>query len=196
MPSDDDIKDLIEKKAARLEKVAEHLISCRVAVEKKQENPNTGNPYRVRIVARFPPGHEVVVDSGEGSRDYSHSDVETVIRDVFDIALRQLKKEVDKQQGEVKEHPRQEVSGFIVRLFSDKGYGFIKSLSGQELFFHKNSVLKDDFDRLDIGTGVRFIPVSGEKGPQASTVQIVDKPGARASKTDDDAVEPPIDWQE
>ncbi|MFW5810675.1 MAG: HPF/RaiA family ribosome-associated protein, partial [Thermodesulfobacteriota bacterium] len=36
----------------------------------------------------------------------------------------------------------------------------------------------------------------GEKGPQASTVQIVDKPGVRGPKTDEDPVEPPLDWQE
>jgi len=43
--------------------------------------------------------------------------------------------------------------------------------------------LNDDFDRLEIGTGVRFVEEPGEEGPQASTVQIVDKPGSRLSET-------------
>ena len=41
-------------------------------------------------------------------------------------------------------------------------------------------MLQGDFPRLEIGTGVRFVEERGEEGPQASTVQIVDKPGARA----------------
>ena len=194
--SREDIKSLIQQKAAKLEKVAENLISCRVAVEKKQKHPQSGNPFRVRVNMRLPPGREVVVDSGESGNGYIHDELSTVIREVFDIALRQLKKVSDQQQDEVKEHPMQQTSGMVVRLFTDNGYGFIKSLTGREIFFHRNSVLNDDFDRLEVGTGVRFTEEQGEKGPQASTVQIVDKPGVRGPKTDEEPVEPPIDWQE
>ncbi len=45
------------------------------------------------------------------------------------------------------------------------------------LYFHKNSVLGDEFERLEPGTGVRYVEEQGEKGPQASTIQIMDKPG-------------------
>jgi cold shock CspA family protein len=38
-------------------------------------------------------------------------------------------------------------------------------------------VLHDDFERLSVGTEVRFNPQQGEQGPQASSVQIVAKPG-------------------
>jgi hypothetical protein len=31
-------------------------------------------------------------------------------------------------------------------------------------------VLNDDFDRLEIGTDVRFVAAEGEEGPKASTV--------------------------
>ena len=36
----------------------------------------------------------------------------------------------------------------------------------------------DDFDRLEFGTGVHFMVSEGEKGPQASTVRIVNQPGS------------------
>jgi hypothetical protein len=55
--------------------------------------------------------------------------------------------------------------------------------------------LHDDFERLEIGTGVRYFPSEGEQGPQASTVQIVDKPGSRASKVEDSHVELPEGWK-
>jgi hypothetical protein len=52
-------------------------------------------------------------------------------------------------------------------------------------------VTQDDYERLEIGSGVRFFPRRGEEGPQASTVQIVDKPGSRISKTDRTGSESP-----
>ncbi|MEJ2428230.1 MAG: HPF/RaiA family ribosome-associated protein [Deltaproteobacteria bacterium] len=69
----------------------------------------------------------------------------------------------------------------VDKLFPEKDYGFLKTVDGRVLYFHRNSVLADDFDRLEIGTGVRYVETMGDKGPQASTVQIVDKPGVRHS---------------
>lgn len=196
LSSDEDLKELINRKVDKLDRIADHLISCRVAVELKQKHPQTGNPYRVRVNLRLPPGHELVVDSGETDGDI-HDDLSTVVRDVFETATRQLKKLIDKQQDDVKVHPQQETAGMVVRLFDDKGFGFIKTIDGRELFFHRNSVLNDDFDRLEPGTGVRYVEEAGEKGPQASTVQIVDKPGVKTPRAEGESpVEPPIGWQE
>ena len=50
-------------------------------------------------------------------------------------------------------------------------------------------------EHLEIGTGVRYFPSEGEEGPQASTVQIVDKPGSRASKVEEAHVDPPEGWK-
>ena len=41
-------------------------------------------------------------------------------------------------------------------------------------YFHRNSVLHGGFERLRIGSKVRFIEEPGEKGPQASTVTLLD----------------------
>lgn len=76
----------------------------------------------------------------------------------------------------VKRHPAQEMDGVIDRIFTDNGDGFIRGLEGTEYYFHRNSVLHDDFERRKPGTGVRLVAEPGEKGPQASTVEIVDKP--------------------
>ncbi|MCF8061137.1 MAG: cold shock domain-containing protein, partial [Deltaproteobacteria bacterium] len=99
------------------------------------------------------------------------------IHRAFDALERQVKRLKDKQQGEVKKHPGQEVGGMVNKIFAGEGYGFIRSVDGRDIYFHRNAVLDNDFDRLDIGTGVRFVEEEGEEGPQASTVQIVNKPG-------------------
>jgi len=167
-----DIEDLIHAKAAKLEKICDHIISCRVAVEKPQEHQQSGSAFRVRINVRVPPGHDLVVRR-ESTSGYLHEKLPVVLSGAFDAALRQLQKLMAKQHGQVKSHPEQENE---IRLNTEKGYGFIKTLEGRELYFHRNSVLNDDFDRLEIGTGVRFAAAVGEEGPKASTVQIIDKP--------------------
>jgi cold shock CspA family protein len=63
-----------------------------------------------------------------------------------------------------------------------EAYGFIRSLDGREIYFHKNSMPAGEFGRLEIGTGVRWVEEEGEKGPQASALRIVDKPGSRTGK--------------
>ena len=177
MQKTDALEALIEDQANKLERYCDHIISCRIAVESRHQHQRSGQPFRVRIDIKVPPGHEVVVskDSGEGDL---HDQLQVVLREAFDAAARQLKRIGEKQRGETKRHPDQETDGFVSKLFPDEGYGFIKSLDAREIYFHQNSVLHDDFDRLDIGTGVRYVEAQGEKGPQASTVDIVDKPGA------------------
>ncbi len=184
LESNEDAKDLIQQKAEKISKVAENLISCRVAVEKKQKHQQSGNPFRVRIDLRLPPGQEIVVDSGEGKEGFLHDNLLTVIREMFEIALRRVKKVVGQQQSAVKVPPQEEISGIVVRLFEDEGYGFIKTLTGREIYFHENSVLNNDFDRMEEGTGVACFETEGEKGPQASTVRLVDKPEVSAPKVE------------
>jgi len=169
------IEDLIRKQAAKLERVCDHIVSCRLAVEKPQEHQRSGNAFRVRIDVTVPPEHEVIVTRKAGEGDL-HEQLPTVIRDAFSAMRRRLRKLVEKQHGDVKIHPAQEVGGLVVRLFPEEGYGFIKSMDGQEVYFHKNSLPSKEFDRLKIGTGVQWHEEQGENGPQASTVRIIDKP--------------------
>lgn len=42
-----------------------------------------------------------------------------------------------------------------------------------EVYFHKKSVLNDDFDHVKIGTEVTFVEEEGDRGPQASSVKFV-----------------------
>jgi cold shock CspA family protein/ribosome-associated translation inhibitor RaiA len=170
-----EIDRLIEKKVARLDRVCNNLISCRIAIEQPQKHQRQGNPYRVRIEMRIPPKHELVVKNTPGEKPM-HEGLHAVITDAFESAERSLLKQMDKLERQTKKHPAQEPTAFIEKLFKDEGYGFIRNLQdGMEYYFHRNSVLHNNFDRLEKGTGVHFAPESGDKGPQASSVEIVDK---------------------
>lgn len=194
----DAIETLIHEKAAKLDRLHDSIISCRVSVERPQEYQKSGNQFRVRIDLRLPPGKELVTrrESGKGEM---HEGLHKVITDAFHSMERQLKKIKGKQEAHVKNNASNnnneaELTGLVVRLFPEEGYGFIKTLEGREVYFHKNSVIHGDFDRLEIGTGVRLVQTEGEKGPQASTVQIVDKPGSRISKKEAADMEVPEGW--
>jgi cold shock CspA family protein/ribosome-associated translation inhibitor RaiA len=179
------IEDIINKQVDKLEKMCTYMISCRVIVEKRQKFQRVGNPFRVRISVRIPPGHELVAatDSTEGDL---HDKLPTTIRSSFDAMRRQLQELMEKQRGETKVSAMQENTALVIKLFPEEDYGFLQTLDGRDLYFHRNSVLHNEFDRLEIGTGVRFAEEMGDEGLQASTVQIVDKPGVRASKVQEE----------
>ena len=175
------IETLIRKQATKLERVCPYVVRCQVSIEKPQSHQKSGNPFRVRVDVTVPPEHKLVTIRNAGEGDL-HERLPTVVRRAFDATQRQLEKLVDKQRGDIKVHPAQEIAGLVVRLFRDEGYGFINSLDGREIYFHKDSLHAGEFDRLEIGTGVQWNEEEGEKGPQASFVKIVDKPGSRVSK--------------
>ena len=167
---------LIHRKIAKLEKLCRSMISCRVAIETPQKHPNKGNPYQVRIDMTIPPAHELVAKHLSGKGDM-YDPLEVIITKTFHAAERQLKELSRRQHGDVKNHPQQQVMGFVHQLYPDRGYGFIKTTDTQDdIYFHQNSLLHHDFENLMVGTGVRFASELGDKGPQASTVEIVDKP--------------------
>jgi cold shock CspA family protein/ribosome-associated translation inhibitor RaiA len=101
----------------------------------------------------------------------------SLIRRSFDSARRELEKVVERQRGDIKTHPEQQVQAVVEEIFPEKDYGFLQTLDGQHLYFHKNSVLHKHWNRLTPGTIVRYVAEVGEKGLQASTVDMVNKPG-------------------
>ena len=63
------------------------------------------------------------------------------------------------------------MQGTIKRVVRDRGYGFIRSSDGQEVFFHRNGLQQMDFDSLKEGLTVEFEVEQSEKGPRATNVR-------------------------
>ena len=53
--------------------------------------------------------------------------------------------------------------------------GRIITAEGEDIYFHRNSVLNADFDALEIGMEVRFVAQEGDEGPQVSSVRLIGK---------------------
>jgi CspA family cold shock protein len=61
--------------------------------------------------------------------------------------------------------------GTIKRIIRDRGFGFIRTAEGQEVFFHRSSLQGLDFDVLKEGTSVECDVERGDKGPRATNVR-------------------------
>lgn len=190
--SSEELESFIEQQVEKLERFCDHISGCRIAVEQPHKHASSRNPYRVRIDITVPPQHEVVVSKDPADNPFD-LDLKGVLRGAFQAAERQLKEVASRQRGEVKS--RVEPVGFVVTLDREEGFGFLKTPDGQEVYFHRNAVTNDDFERLEIGTQVRFTGELGEKGPQASTVQVIDKPGAREKQVEEEVFSKPPGWE-
>lgn len=62
--------------------------------------------------------------------------------------------------------------GKIKRL-TDKGFGFIDTGKGQDLFFHMSNLEGIRYDDLREGQRVTFTEGRGPKGPRAENVKLV-----------------------
>ncbi len=60
-----------------------------------------------------------------------------------------------------------------VKWFNDaKGYGFIETSEGKDIFVHFSAVQMEGFKTLTEGQKVTFDIVDGAKGPQAANVKL------------------------
>jgi cold shock CspA family protein len=191
LPRQDWIEAVVRREAAKLERYSGKIVRCRVALERPQRHQHQGSVYRVRIFLTAATRRPIVV-TREPLHSEMHDDLRTIIIGAFKAARRQLQSMTEQQRGDGK--LRQEPRALVVRLFPDEDYGFLKTPDGRELYFHRHSVLHDDFERLAVGTEVRFDEAEGEEGPQASTVQVVNKPGVRLPDSGPATIEPPRGW--
>lgn len=61
--------------------------------------------------------------------------------------------------------------GTVKWFDSKKGFGFITSDEGTDVFVHYSKIDKPNFKTLDEGEAVEFTVVEGAKGPQAEDVR-------------------------
>jgi ribosomal subunit interface protein len=160
-----DIRDKIHK----LEQFYGKIISCKVAVETSNRRHHKGNLYRIHIVLEVPE-REIAV-TRDSPEHHAHEDIYVAIRDSFDAARRQLQDYVRKRRGQVKQHVEHQV-GRVRMLNPEEDYGFLETADGREVYFHRNCLIKTDFNALAEGTEVYFMEEQGREGPQAMQLSV------------------------
>jgi ribosomal subunit interface protein len=167
------VENYIIERLRKLERFAEGITRCHVTLTQEDSKHNKGNRYSVMVEVRIPPQHDLAVKKQKEIRDM-HTQLPALINLAFGAIERQLKKTAALRRGEEKTHDGQP-HGLVEKLF-DEGYGFIRTAGdNRQVYFHRNSVLHGDFERLTVGTEVRFSAAEGDDGPQASSVQVVGK---------------------
>ena len=158
------IEQSIRERARKLDSFCDDILRCRVVVEAPHRHQHKGILYKVDIHLTMP-GEDFVV-----TRE-AHEDLYVAIRDAFDAARRRLQDLLRKVRGDVKHHEEMPTAR-VSTLLPERGYGFLTTSEGREIYFHEHSVLEGKFSSLKVGMEVHFVEESGEKGPQASTVRV------------------------
>ena len=61
-------------------------------------------------------------------------------------------------------------TGKVKWFNAEKGFGFIESSEGQDVFVHFSAIQSEGFKTLEEGQDVSFEIVEGDRGPQAANV--------------------------
>jgi ribosomal subunit interface protein len=162
----------IREKAEKLDQFCDQIMACRVVLDAPHQHHHQGKLYHVSVDLTVPGGE--IVASRSADEHHAHEDPYVAVRDAFDAVKRRLEDYVRRQKHKVKMHEAPP-HGRVAKLMKGEGYGFIDSFDGTEVYFHRNSVLHDAFDKLEIGNEVRFAQEEGDEGPQASSVALIGK---------------------
>jgi cold shock CspA family protein len=168
------IEAKVRTAARKLARFHGRITSCRVVVAAPEKRHHRERLFVVRINLAVP-GGTIWINRGS-QLDLAHADVYVAIRDAFNAAVRRLEDFVRRHESKTKHH-EPEPHGVVSLMNRDEGYGFITTQAGDEVYFHRTSVVNDAFRRLKSGAKVRFTLGTRPRGRslQASTVHIAGK---------------------
>lgn len=163
----------IRERVAKLEKLYDRLVACRVRVER----PNDNVPPVLRIELGIPGRADLVVryEPERLQRRFQDPDLRTAINEAFRVAERQLLDLKEKREGKTKQPHHDEQNQFlgqVAEMHPGQDHGFLLTKEGGLLYFHRNSVLAGDFDSFDRGTEVYYVEEIGDTGPIATKVRV------------------------
>lgn len=159
----DEMEAAIHREADKLEEFYPRITGCRILLEAEHRFSDGSIATHAARIDLTVPGGELPTTR------HSHAELWTAVQRAFDTSKRQLEDFARVQRGDVGV-ARRDARAVVARLFPYEGYGFLETTDGREVYFHRNSVLNRGFERLEVGTEVRFSEEPGEKGPQATTV--------------------------
>ncbi len=156
---DPTLRDWIRARCEALNTPHEDIFQARVVLVKHQRHLRGSDEARVFLTLS---GKTMsVTRTGETLEDALYAAFDVMERELHDF--RTLRRGVSKDTG-----PR--VHGRIVRLFPDRGYGFIVTDTHREVYFHANAVHGVPFTTLQVDTVVDLEIEAGHQGPQATRV--------------------------
>jgi cold shock CspA family protein/ribosome-associated translation inhibitor RaiA len=174
----EEIRAEVAKQAKRLERFSDRITSCHVAIAGPQTRHRQGELFKVDIRIAMPEHHDVIVTrTHRDTPERAHPLV--AVREAFDAAARQIEDFAREARSQFKDRQVKgrlaESAGRVTKFLAGEDCGFIETAEGREIYFHRNAVLGGAFDRLTVGSEVRFVEEEGVKGAQSSAVRLVSK---------------------
>jgi ribosome-associated translation inhibitor RaiA/cold shock CspA family protein len=167
----------IRARIAKLERIYDRLITCRVRVDQRASNSTGTIPPVVRIELGIP-GHKDLVVSHEPDylqHKFQSPDLHNAINEAFRIAEDRLVELKNRRQGRSKQahhDGENQFLGQVADMTPGQDFGFLLTKEGGLLYFHRNSVLAGDFDALQRGDEVYYVEEMGDTGPTAAKVRV------------------------
>ena len=167
----------IRTRVADLEKIFDRLVSCRVRIDQRNKDLTGTIPPVVHIELGIPGRGEIVVSHEPDRllRKYQHPDLHKAINEAFRVAERRLhdmKEQLEDRSQRSAHDVDSQSLGQVAEVRPEEDFGFLLTKEGSLLYFHRNSVLSGDFDRLSRGDEVRYNEAVGDTGPIATKVRV------------------------
>ncbi|MDP1731056.1 MAG: cold shock domain-containing protein [Devosia sp.] len=167
-----EIEEMLSRHLKALENRFGRITSGRLVLTGPGQHHRTGGLYDVHVQLTLPDGKSVAVARTDDG-DERYSNLHFAINDAFKRARRRLQDQVRRLQNQMKHHEPLPL-GTVARIDPSGDLGFIATAGGQDIYFHKNSVVGPMAD-FEPNVRVSYVEQEGEKGPQASTVKLVRK---------------------
>jgi cold shock CspA family protein len=170
-------EELIRASIEKLDGIYDRMIGCRVRVEQRADNSRHTIPPVVHIVMSVP-GHKDIVVAHEPEhlqRKFQNPDLLNAIEEAFRIAQDRLaayKAELTDHGAVVRHESANAYLGQIAEMPGGQDHGFLLTKEGGLLYFHRNSLLSGDFDKLRRGQDVHYVEEVGDTGPIATKVRV------------------------
>jgi cold shock CspA family protein/ribosome-associated translation inhibitor RaiA len=169
-------EEAIRGHIAKLEKIYNRMITCRVRVDQRASNSNQTVPPVVHIEISIPRFKDIVVshEPDHLQRKFQSPDLHNAINEAFRIAsdrLSQFKDQITDHTAVARHEGAKEYLGQVAEMQPEKDFGFLMTKEGGLLYFHRSSVLSGDFDSFTRGLEVHYIEEIGDTGPIATKVR-------------------------
>jgi len=162
----DDLRTMI---ADRLEKLNAHhrdVIHARVSLVKSNHHQHGSDEARI-ILSMTRRKVLQAVKVGKTIEEAIHSSFDALQHELSHY--RGKRRELDKQRLKTAKVEAR-LSGKVVQLVADQGYGFVDIGEEEDVHFVRHAVLGGDFDKLTEGTAVEVDVIEGPDGYEATCV--------------------------
>ena len=155
-------KERVEERIESLVEGHQDLIDVRIAARSTNHHRHGGQEVHITCEAR---GQQIVAAR-------AREDLGLSLNEALDAFEREVRRMREKRlERSTRGEPTPSVHGVVRRIFPDRGYGFVRTDEGKEVYFHKNAVHGGlDFKHLEEGQRVALDVEQGHKGLQAITI--------------------------